>query len=163
MVCGGEKKMFLRFLNFDSWRGGRLSGRPFCSRLFRESDFYLNSLKFANFSQVTDRSICSSWFVLPARKIFGRLPRSSNLQDPVIRSSLDCSRRERGGRTEGARGSAACGGGRCPCRSVVYGPQPSCLNDNVNDKRQRGPSGRPQRLTPAGGWHSLAGSVACCQ
>ncbi len=32
MVCGGEKKLFLRFLNFDSWRGGRLSGRPFCSR-----------------------------------------------------------------------------------------------------------------------------------
>ncbi len=32
MVCGGEKKFFLRFLNFDSWQGGRLSGRPFCSR-----------------------------------------------------------------------------------------------------------------------------------
>ncbi len=32
MVCGGEKKLFLRFLNFDVWRGGRLSGRPFCSR-----------------------------------------------------------------------------------------------------------------------------------
>jgi hypothetical protein len=24
--------MFLRFLNFDVWREGRLSGRPFCSR-----------------------------------------------------------------------------------------------------------------------------------
>jgi hypothetical protein len=32
MVCGGEKKLFLRFLNFDVWQGGRLSGRPFCSR-----------------------------------------------------------------------------------------------------------------------------------
>jgi hypothetical protein len=32
MVCGGEKKLLLRFLNFDVWRGGRLSGWPFCSR-----------------------------------------------------------------------------------------------------------------------------------
>jgi hypothetical protein len=32
MVCGGKKKLFLRFLNFDVWQGGRLSGRPFCSR-----------------------------------------------------------------------------------------------------------------------------------
>ncbi len=32
MVCGGEKKMFLRFLNFDSWQGRHLSRRPFCSR-----------------------------------------------------------------------------------------------------------------------------------
>ncbi len=32
MVCGGEKELFLRFFNFDSWRGGRLSGQPFCSR-----------------------------------------------------------------------------------------------------------------------------------
>jgi hypothetical protein len=32
MVCGGEKKLFFRFLNFDSWQGGHLSGRPFCSR-----------------------------------------------------------------------------------------------------------------------------------
>ena len=51
-----------------------------------------------------DLPICSLWFVLPARKIFGRLPRSSNLQDRVICSSLDCSRRERGGRMEGSRG-----------------------------------------------------------
>jgi hypothetical protein len=29
----GEKKLFWRFLNnFDVWREGRLSGRPFCSR-----------------------------------------------------------------------------------------------------------------------------------
>jgi hypothetical protein len=32
MVCAGEKKLFLRFLNFDVWQGGHLSGRPFCSR-----------------------------------------------------------------------------------------------------------------------------------
>ncbi len=32
MVCGGEKKLLLRVLNFDVWQGGRLSGRPFCSR-----------------------------------------------------------------------------------------------------------------------------------
>ena len=30
--CRGEKKLFLRFLNFDVWQEGRLSGRPFCSR-----------------------------------------------------------------------------------------------------------------------------------
>ncbi len=30
--CRGEKKLFLRFLNFDVWQGGRLSRRPFCSR-----------------------------------------------------------------------------------------------------------------------------------
>ncbi len=30
--CHGEKKMFLRFLNFDVWQGGRLSGWPICSR-----------------------------------------------------------------------------------------------------------------------------------
>jgi hypothetical protein len=32
MMCGGEKKLFLLFLNFDVWRGGRLSGWPFFSR-----------------------------------------------------------------------------------------------------------------------------------
>ncbi len=39
MVCGGEKKLFLRFLNFDVWRGGRLSGRPFCSRRIPRGPF----------------------------------------------------------------------------------------------------------------------------
>ncbi len=39
MVCGGEKKLFLRFLNFDVWQGGRLSGRPFCSRRIPRGPF----------------------------------------------------------------------------------------------------------------------------
>jgi hypothetical protein len=39
MVCGGEKKLFLRFLSFDVWRGGRLSGRPFCSRRIPRGPF----------------------------------------------------------------------------------------------------------------------------
>jgi hypothetical protein len=46
MVCGGEKKLFLRFLNFDVWPGGRLSGSLFVPAVSRESDFYLNSLIF---------------------------------------------------------------------------------------------------------------------
>ncbi len=29
--CRGEKKLFLRFLSFDVWREGQLSGQPFCS------------------------------------------------------------------------------------------------------------------------------------
>jgi hypothetical protein len=42
--CHGEKDLFLRFLNFDVWQGGRLSGRPFFPAVFRKSNFYLNSL-----------------------------------------------------------------------------------------------------------------------
>jgi hypothetical protein len=38
---GGGKKWFLRFLNFDVKKGGRLSGRPNCSRRFLSIRFLL--------------------------------------------------------------------------------------------------------------------------
>jgi hypothetical protein len=38
-VCGGEKKLFLLFPNFDVWQGGRLSGWTFCSRRIPRGPF----------------------------------------------------------------------------------------------------------------------------
>jgi hypothetical protein len=54
MVYGGEKKLFCRFLNFDVWRGGSLSGRPFCSRRiprvrFLSEQSYIRVRRFAKF------------------------------------------------------------------------------------------------------------------
>ncbi len=43
MVCGGEKKLFLRFLNCEE---AVCPEGLFVPAVFRESDFYLNSLMF---------------------------------------------------------------------------------------------------------------------
>ncbi len=37
--CRGEKELFLRFLNFDVWQEGHLSGWPFCSRRIPKVQF----------------------------------------------------------------------------------------------------------------------------
>jgi hypothetical protein len=44
LECCGEKKLILRFLNFDVWREGRLSVRTafLFPSVFRESDFYVS-------------------------------------------------------------------------------------------------------------------------
>jgi hypothetical protein len=55
MVCGGEKKLCLRFLNFDSWRGGRLSGRPFCSRRIPRVQFLYEQSYMYSFLSKAER------------------------------------------------------------------------------------------------------------
>jgi hypothetical protein len=90
------------------------------------------------------------YLTFPLEEIFGRLPRSSNLQ------------REEGG-GGGRRVRLECGGGCRPCRSVVDGPHSSCLNDDDDDKSTKGRRERPRRLTPAGGLRLLVRSVACCR
>ncbi len=50
MVCGGEKKLFLRLLNFEE---AVCPDGLFVPAVFRESDFYLNSLKYDLLNLVT--------------------------------------------------------------------------------------------------------------
>jgi hypothetical protein len=62
MVCGGEKKLFLRFLNFDVWRGGRLSGCLFVPAVFQEVRFYLNNLTYVRRGQYSCGVVLVFWF-----------------------------------------------------------------------------------------------------